>query len=161
MSPAKHPHTITPHPPCFTVGTTRAEIICSPSLRLTKTRRLESKKSQIWTRQTKWQISTGLMSIARVSWPKQVSSSYWSPSVVVSLQQFDHDGLIHAVSSEQLMLRCVCYLNSVKHLLGAAIWGAVNWRFLRLVTLINLSSAVEVTLGLPFLWRSSWEPVSS
>uniref|UniRef100_A0A8K9V943 Caseinolytic mitochondrial matrix peptidase chaperone subunit Xb n=1 Tax=Oncorhynchus mykiss TaxID=8022 RepID=A0A8K9V943_ONCMY len=30
---------------------------------------------QIWTHQTKGQISTSLMSIARVSWPKQVSSS--------------------------------------------------------------------------------------
>ena len=64
------------------------------------------------------------------------------PLVVVSLQQFDHEGLIHTVSSEQLMLRCVCYLNSVKHLFG-------------LVTLMNLSSAAEVTLGLPFLWWSS------
>jgi hypothetical protein len=60
---------------------------------------------------------------------------------------FDHEGLIHAVSSEQLTLRCVCYLNSVKHLFGL--------QFLRLVSLINLSSAAEVTLGLPFLWRSS------
>ncbi|KAK6323524.1 hypothetical protein J4Q44_G00058630 [Coregonus suidteri] len=97
--------------------------------------------------QTKGHISTGLMSIVRVSWPKQVCSSYWCPVVVVSLQQFDHEGLIHAVSSEQLMLRCVCYSNSVKHLFGL--------QFLRLVTLMNLSSAAEVTLGLPFLWRSS------
>ena len=87
------------------------------------------------------------MSIARVSWPKQVSSSYWCPLVVVSLQQFDHEGLIHTVSSEQLMLRCVCYMNSVKHLFGL--------QFLRLVILMNVSSAAEVTLDLPFLWWSS------
>ena len=97
--------------------------------------------------QTKGQISTGLVSIARVSWPKQVSSYYWCPLVEVSLQQLDHEGLIHAVSSEQLMLRCVCYLNSVKHLFGQ--------QFLRVVTLMNVSSAAEVTLGLSFLWRSS------
>ena len=102
----------------------------------------------IWTHQTKGQISTGLMSIARVSWPKQVSS-YWCPLVVVSLQQFNHESLIHMVSSEQLMCRCICYWNSVKHLF--------RLQFLRLVTLMNLSSAAELTLGLPFLWRSSWE----
>uniref|UniRef100_A0AAZ3PVH2 Helicase C-terminal domain-containing protein n=1 Tax=Oncorhynchus tshawytscha TaxID=74940 RepID=A0AAZ3PVH2_ONCTS len=39
-----HPHIITPSP-CFTVGTTHAEIIRSPTLRLTKTRRLVPKIS--------------------------------------------------------------------------------------------------------------------
>ena len=47
MSPAKHPHTITPPPSCFTVGTTHAEIIRSPTLHLTKTRRLEPKISNL------------------------------------------------------------------------------------------------------------------
>ena len=86
-------------------------------------------------------ISTGLMSIARVSLPKQVSS-YWCPLVVVSLQQFTDEGLIHTVSSEQLMLRCVCYL---KHLFG--LQSEVQ------LTLMTLSSEAGVTLSLPFLWR--------
>ena len=44
---------------------------------------------------------------------------------------FCHEGLVHTVSYEQLMLRCVCYLNSVKHFFGL--------QFMRLVTLFNLS----------------------
>ena len=121
------------------------EIILSPTLHLTKTWQLEPKILHL--------DYTGLMSIARVSWLKRVFSSYWCPLEVVSLQQLTHEGLIHTFFSEQLMLRCVCYLNSVKHLFGL--------HFLRLVTLMILSSAAEVTL--PFLWRSSWDrqPVSS
>jgi hypothetical protein len=80
------------------------------------------------------------MPIAHVSWPKQVFSSYWC-HLVVSLQQLDHEGLIHAVSAEQLMLRCVCYLNPVKHLFG--LQSEVQ------LTLMNLSAA-KVTLGFSF-----------
>ena len=47
VSPAKHLHTITPPPPCFMVGTTDVEIIRSPTPRLTKTRRLEPKISNL------------------------------------------------------------------------------------------------------------------
>lgn len=86
-----------------------------------------------------------LMSILCFSWPKQFSS-YGLPQHVPS-QEFHHEGLIHAVSSEQLMLSCVFYLNS-ETFMWALICEAVNWWFLRLVT-----------LGLLFLgwsWRTSF-----
>ena len=61
-----------------------------------------------------------LMSIACVSWPKQVSSSYWCSLVVVSLQQFGHEGLIHTVSSEQFHV-VMCLLLELRE---AFIWAA-------------------------------------
>ena len=145
MSPAKHRHTITLPPPCFTVGTTHAEIIRSSTLRLRKTRRLEPKISNLDSSDQRTDF-TGLMFINRVSWPKQVSSSYWCTLVVVSLQQCDHGGLIHAVSSEQLMLRCVSYLNSVKHLFG--LQSEVQ------LTLMNLSSGSSFPVAV--LMRASF-----
>ena len=122
------------------VGNTHAEIIRSLTPLLTKTHRLEPK------------ISNLVSSDQRIDFHRsnvQCSCFFAQTSLffLFSLQQFDHEGLIHAVSSEHLMLKCVCYLSFMKHLFGL--------QFLRLVTLMNLSSAAEVTLGLPFLSRSS------
>jgi len=82
--------TITPPPPCFRVGTTQADTICSPLQRLT---------TRMWTDQTEVRISLGLMSILCISLPKSFfffiffsSSFLYNLSVVVSVQQFDPPG---------------------------------------------------------------------
>ena len=111
-----------------------------------------NQKSQIRTHQTKGQISTGLMSIACISWPKQVSSSYlsFSSDFFATIRPWMPDSHRFLWTFDVEM--CLLYE------LGEAFIGL---QFLRLVTQMNLSSAAEVTLGLPFLWQSSWEPVSS
>lgn len=61
--------------------TTHADNILFPFLHLTKTV-VRTKNLKLWTNQTRVQISTGLVSIPCVSWPKQCSCYYWPLSVV-------------------------------------------------------------------------------
>ena len=91
------------------------------------------------------QISTILTSIPYVSWPKRFFSSYWSLSVLLRPWRPDSRSLLPTVDVEMCLL-----LELWAALMWAQIWGTVNWRFLRLVTLMNLFPAAEVTLGLPF-----------
>ena len=156
VSPAKHPHTIIPPPPCFTVGNTHAEIIRSPTPRLTKTRRLEPK---IWTPDQRTHFyrsnvhcSCFLAQASLFFLLVSFSSGFFA---AILPWRPDSCSLLWTVDVEMSLLL------ELRGFIWAAIWGAVNCPFLRLVMLMNLPSASGVILGLPFLWWSSWELASS
>ena len=119
------------------VGTTHAEIICL--------------KSQFWTHRTKGQISTGLMSITRVFWPKQVilllvsfSSGFFA---AILPWRPDSRSLLWTVDVVMCLLLEVC-----EAFIWAAISEAGNSNELILCIRGNSGSSFPV---------ASWEPVSS
>lgn len=117
MSPAKHSHTSSMLY-SFTLKTTVYMQILYHLFTFFMSHKdmaVRQKYFKTWTHQSKVQIPTGLMSFHFVSWPKQFSSYYQFPSVVVSLELIEHKGLIRTVFSKHLVLRCVSYLNSGTH----------------------------------------------
>ena len=65
---------------------------------------------------------------------------------MVSLQQFDHKGLIHAVTTEQLMLRCVLFIELCEAFIWAAIPEAGNFNKLILCSRGNSGTSSPVVV---------------
>ena len=112
MSPVKHHHTITPlctllYGGKYTCGD--HPFTYSASLKDTKV----GTKNLQFGLQTKGQISTGLMSIARVSWPKQF---FLLMSISIGFLAMKAGFMQSPLNSW-----CVCYLNS-----EAFIWAAIS-----------------------------------
>ena len=77
-----------------------------------------SQKSQIWTPDQRTNC-TGLMSIACVSWTKQVSSYYWCPFFIATIRSWrpDSRSLLWTVDVEMCLLLELC---------EAFIWAAIS-----------------------------------
>ena len=112
-----------------------------------------NQESQIWTHQTKGQIFTGLMFIARVSWPKQVFFSYWCPFssgffAAIWLWRPDSRSHFWTVDVEMCLLLELC-----EACIWIAIWGAVNSNELILCSRGNSGSSfpVEVPMKCSFI----------
>lgn len=130
-------HTITPPPPCLTGGTTHADNIRSTSLRLTRTQRLEPDISDLdpSDQSTDFQWSN----VHPLSFLTQAISLFWlyslSSGFFAAIRPWGPDSrsFLWRVDVEACLLLKLCEAS-----MWAPIWGAINWRFLRLVTLMNL-----------------------
>lgn len=130
LSPAKQPHTISVPPPCLIVGTTLREIGQSFSC------------SCLWnTRQLEPKIYNLDSSDQRTDMPWSVIHRMARSSFLWAIQPWNPHEVLWTVDVE------MCFL--------VKLWETFIWTPM-LVTLMNLPSEAEVTLGLPVLcWSSS------
>ena len=125
VSPAKHLHIIKPPPPCFTVGTTHVEIIRSPTLRLTKTRWLDTKISNLESSDQRtdfYQSNVHCSCLMAQASLLFVFVSYSSGFfATIRPWRLDSRSFLWTVDVEMCFL-----LDLPEAFIWAAIWGAIN-----------------------------------